>query len=242
MYGYIYLLQTRESIRLDETIYKVGRTTQETLGRFNQYPKGSLLWLHLRCNDEVETERRLLIKFTERFEKIELYGNEYFSGDINDMMVLICSEIGHSCNAPTSVVKGTREQNILLCRIRELEEKNQILTKVKEYLECENTRLRNEVDHQSEGERDVGCTIDVKEENDLELPTKKSFACTKCNRIFSKKSNWKRHEKKCDGLDKKQCKNCLKYFTTKQGKWQHMKYVQCVPHVRHFLNDSSYSI
>ena len=121
----------RDNILLPQNI---NFATAQLLGRFNQYPKGSLLWLHLRCNDEVETERRLLIKFTERFEKIELYGNEYFSGDINDMMVLICSEIGHSCNAPTSVVKGTREQNILMRRIRELEEKNQILTKVKEYL------------------------------------------------------------------------------------------------------------
>lgn len=55
------------------------------------------------------------------------------------------------------------------------------------------------------------------------------FMCTKCNKIFSKKFNMQRHEKLCDGLDKKQCKICLKLFTTKQGKWQHVKYVKCNP-------------
>ena len=37
------------------------------------------------------------------------------------------------------------------------------------------------------------------------------------------------HERACDGLDKRQCKICLKVFATKQGKHQHVQYVKCSP-------------
>ena len=39
MFEYIYLLQTRESIANNEQVYKVGRTYQDELKRFNNYPK-----------------------------------------------------------------------------------------------------------------------------------------------------------------------------------------------------------
>ena len=37
------------------------------------------------------------------------------------------------------------------------------------------------------------------------------------------------HERGCNGLDKRQCKICLKVFVTKQGKHQHVQYVKCAP-------------
>jgi hypothetical protein len=37
------------------------------------------------------------------------------------------------------------------------------------------------------------------------------------------------HEDKCDGFDKKQCKICLRMFTSTDGKYQHKKKVKCVP-------------
>jgi hypothetical protein len=45
---YVYLLQTREFINSNQSIYKVGRTKKEHLKRFEQYPKGSLLLLQIR--------------------------------------------------------------------------------------------------------------------------------------------------------------------------------------------------
>ena len=38
-----------------------------------------------------------------------------------------------------------------------------------------------------------------------------------------------RDREKCDGLDPKQCRVCLKLFTTQQGKWKHTRYVKCSP-------------
>ena len=56
-----------------------------------------------------------------------------------------------------------------------------------------------------------------------------SFQCSKCNKLFTRKDNIKKHEKKCDGYDKKQCKICLRMFVTAQGKHEHIKYVKCKP-------------
>jgi len=53
--------------------------------------------------------------------------------------------------------------------------------------------------------------------------------CLKCNKLFVRRIDWKKHEEKCDGLDKRQCKICLKIFATKQSKHEHIKYVKCNP-------------
>ena len=46
---------------------------------------------------------------------------------------------------------------------------------------------------------------------------------------MSSNQKLKSHEDKCDGLDPKQCRICLKLFTTQQGKWKHKKHVICSP-------------
>ena len=55
------------------------------------------------------------------------------------------------------------------------------------------------------------------------------FQCNKCNKVFSSNQRLQGHEIKCDGLDKRQCKICFKIFKTKQGRYQHTKYVICKP-------------
>ena len=57
----------------------------------------------------------------------------------------------------------------------------------------------------------------------------KTFRCNRCGRHCSSSQRLKSHEDKCDGLDKKQCKVCLKLFKSNQGKYQHTLYVKCVP-------------
>ena len=53
--------------------------------------------------------------------------------------------------------------------------------------------------------------------------------CLKCLKVFTSVPILRKHEKKCDGYDKKQCKICLRMFVTAQGKYQHIKYVKCKP-------------
>ena len=73
----------------------------------------------------------------------------------------------------------------------------------------------------------------VETNRDIEVDTKdkssKVFQCSKCNKFFSSNQRLQGHEIKCDGLDKRQCKICLKFFKTKQGRYQHTKNVKCQP-------------
>jgi hypothetical protein len=53
--------------------------------------------------------------------------------------------------------------------------------------------------------------------------------CSKCSKVLKSKKRLKEHEAKCDGFDKKQCNICLKVFSSREGKYQHQKNVQCTP-------------
>ena len=80
MAQYIYLLQTRECMAIKQNIYKLGKTTQPILKRFNQYPKGSKLIHHTICNNCDLLERQLIKEFKTTFKQCKDYGNEYFEG------------------------------------------------------------------------------------------------------------------------------------------------------------------
>ena len=67
----------------------------------------------------------------------------------------------------------------------------------------------------------------------VNIDNKAKFQCPKCSKILSSNQKLKSHEEKCDGLDPKQCRVCLKIFTTQQGKWKHTQYVKCNPPIEH---------
>ena len=75
-FGFIYLLETRESIRAELSTYKVGRTVKHGYERFNQYAKGSVLWLHIRCYDEKITEKEILREFDSKYIPNSEFGRE----------------------------------------------------------------------------------------------------------------------------------------------------------------------
>jgi len=79
MAGYIYLVHTPEYLSANIPIYKIGRTMQEDLRRFKDYPEGSKLLLHKEVNDHVRIEAELIAKFNELFTLVD--GREWFLGD-----------------------------------------------------------------------------------------------------------------------------------------------------------------
>jgi hypothetical protein len=83
---YIYLIQEREFIKTGEPIYKIGKTKQENLTRFNQYPKGSRMLCQLISKDCDEDERVLLGKFRTSYVPRKDIGSEYFEGDYEKMI------------------------------------------------------------------------------------------------------------------------------------------------------------
>tara|TARA_B110000093_G_C12771190_1_gene326616 strand:+ start:65 stop:736 length:672 start_codon:yes stop_codon:yes gene_type:complete len=87
--GYIYLIQEREFLTQNLSVYKIGKSTQENCRRLNSYPKGSKL---IFCNEvnechfiEKELIRLLKYKFIWRND----LGNEYFEGDLFKIKTLL---------------------------------------------------------------------------------------------------------------------------------------------------------
>ena len=77
---YIYLLTTREFIKSNESIHKIGRTSQENLKRYMQYSKGSRLLFHINCIDSKAVEKKIINIFKIIFIQRKDIGNEYFEG------------------------------------------------------------------------------------------------------------------------------------------------------------------
>jgi len=86
MTEYIYLLQEREFIITNQNVYKLGKTRQDNLQRFKQYPKGSKLLLQHICNNCDMLEKKLISDFKNKYKHRKDLGNEYFEGDYNDMI------------------------------------------------------------------------------------------------------------------------------------------------------------
>ena len=61
-----------------------------------------------------------------------------------------------------------------------------------------------------------------------DIKASKRFKC-RCGKALDAKWNLQRHENKCNGLSKKQCPTCHKWFETRKGKYQHIKHVRCQP-------------
>jgi len=86
---YIYLLREREFIRLSEETYKVGKTAQSRLKRFDQYPNGSEV-VFFRCvKDCNKIENVIIQELKKSFKIMKCYGSEYFNGDFYEMIYII---------------------------------------------------------------------------------------------------------------------------------------------------------
>ena len=83
--NYIYILRLREHIINNQNIYKIGKTKQETLKRFNQYPKGCQLFCQLDCVDCDNAEKNIINLFKNKYIQRQDIGTEYFEGNITQM-------------------------------------------------------------------------------------------------------------------------------------------------------------
>ena len=79
--GFLYILRTRENVRLDEPVYKIGKT-YDIEQRLKNYPKGSELLKSIKVCERHVAERVLLREFSSKFTNREEFGNEYFEGDL----------------------------------------------------------------------------------------------------------------------------------------------------------------
>lgn len=92
---YIYLLREREFVSMNAPIYKIGRSVN-WLNRMNSYPKGSEVYLIIPVDNSLWYENKLLEIFEEHYERatinndgVNFIGNEYFVGNLDEMIYII---------------------------------------------------------------------------------------------------------------------------------------------------------
>ena len=85
---YIYLIHTRASLNINEPVYKIGKTNDFSK-RISGYDKGSEPILMLYVNNSDIFEKLIIEMFNTNFIKRTDYGNEYFEGNVSDMICII---------------------------------------------------------------------------------------------------------------------------------------------------------
>lgn len=159
-YNYIYLLQEREFVNLNQNIYKIGKSKQENCKRINSYPKGSKLILQLLCDNCDLMETQLIALFTDKYVHKEAIGREYFEGEVESMIndiFLNRTIVNNSNNLITSTKteinnlndiyqKIKNEEKILSLNMKILQAKNKI---EKKKLQMENEeQSKNKIEQQ----------------------------------------------------------------------------------------------
>ena len=111
MCEYIYLIHTREFYNLNKNIYKIGKTKQENLKRFNNYPKGSKLLFQIICNNCDLAEKELLKIFKLKYNLESYIGLEYFSGNYISMIQDIYNYLYKDINITNDTHKNNDDKN-----------------------------------------------------------------------------------------------------------------------------------
>ena len=200
MIEYVYLVQEREFIKTKEEIYKIGRTRQANLSRFNSYPNGSILLVQCICNDCDRLERELINKFKIKYELQREIGSEYFKGDCKEMMRDIYEHIINEGEKDVIVEDVKEEKEVIIRKEKEKEYKCSYCdysSERKYYL-----KLHNEIKHK-EGS---------------------IYKCNRCEKKLSSKQYLQKHEKTCKGnINRLECQGCHKVFSTSSSKCRHKK-------------------
>ena len=84
---YVYLVIEREFVHSDQSVYKIGRSSQENNSRIQQYPKGTQLICQLRVMDSHFLEREIIQLFKHKYIQRSDIGREYFEGDSYHMQL-----------------------------------------------------------------------------------------------------------------------------------------------------------
>jgi hypothetical protein len=119
---YIYLLREREFIRLNELTYKIGRTQQNPYDRFSSYPKGTEIILYVMVDDSLSLEKQLINTFKKIYEHKKGYGNEYFSGNVSEMIKTIYSVIFKDEKSNNENKKIKEELDLTIEKLKSSEE------------------------------------------------------------------------------------------------------------------------
>jgi len=83
---YVYLIRERENVRMNEPIYKIGKTTQSPNSRLTGYPKASEIYLFQYVQNCSNVENEIIRRFDIKFQKRLEIGREYYRGSVLQMI------------------------------------------------------------------------------------------------------------------------------------------------------------
>lgn len=109
----IYLIQTREFVRLKENTYKIGRS-HNLKNRVKNYPKNSSVILTIQCNNSVQCEKNLINIFKQKFIQKKEYGLEYFEGNMEEMIVIIENTIKENIIKENTIKENAIKENAIV--------------------------------------------------------------------------------------------------------------------------------
>lgn len=93
---YIYLVHCRASVNSNENVYKIGKSIDFNK-RLSGYDKGTIPIFTIYVQECDNFERQLITLFESNYQPRKDYGNEYFQGDIRQMIQDIMTEF-NKCN------------------------------------------------------------------------------------------------------------------------------------------------
>lgn len=201
--NYVYLLQEREFIRLEEDTYKIGKTTQKPNSRLSGYPKGSKVIIFFEVDNCHEIEKQLIEEFDENFEHMSEYGREYYSGNLKEMKQLF----GQIC---LDAISDSYDES---------------------YSEESDESYSDEPESEPEPESSEPIEVEetVKDPSIVNLNmtvvlNQNSNQCNKCGKTFKEKRYLTQHLQRITPCDQElQCKKCFKIFKKRQHLESHMK-------------------
>ena len=86
---YVYIIRECDFVRLNENIYKIGRTSKTNPeDRFQKYRKGTEIIGFFGVKDSIECENKIIKCFSNHnnIKKMSEYGKEYFQGNKNELL------------------------------------------------------------------------------------------------------------------------------------------------------------
>jgi hypothetical protein len=86
---YVYIIRECDFVRLNEDIYKIGRTAKTNPEyRFQKYRKGTEIVAFFKVKNSIECENKMIKCFSnhKNIKKRDEYGKEYFEGNRNELL------------------------------------------------------------------------------------------------------------------------------------------------------------
>ncbi len=223
MTEYIYLLQEREFIKTNENIYKIGMTKKENLGRFNQYPKGSILLFQMICNDCKNSETQLISIFKDKYIQRKDIGTEYFEGNYRNMIDTIYINLKNN-NCDNNEFTPLAENEVLQKPNDEyklLKEKymNETWDLIVKYADKLNYKLQNS------SEALINNKYKLWFDENIEISQNERLSQEKIIELSGFDSNYIRNQMSCLGF--KYCKDLGKLGKNINGNYYKGGYINC---------------